>query len=129
MPEINLLALGAKILTAVVIVVAASRAAERAGAFLGSMIATLPVSTGPVYVFLAIDHGVGFIAEASRMSVASSAAICAFIWAHAHAAQRFGTALSLLCATLAWLGAALLLQLRDWSFAEAFVIYVASYAL
>jgi len=48
---------------AVAIVVSASRAAERAGPFIGAMIATLPVSTGPVYVFLAIDHGAPFIAD------------------------------------------------------------------
>ena len=49
--------LAAKVAAAVLIVVTASRATERAGPRLGSMIATLPVSAGPVYVFLALDHG------------------------------------------------------------------------
>jgi hypothetical protein len=55
------LLLAAKIAAAVIVVVAASRATERAGPFLGAMIATLPVSTGPVYVFLALDHGAALV--------------------------------------------------------------------
>jgi len=122
-------ALAAKIAAAVIVVVAASRAAERAGPFLGAMVATLPVSTGPVYVFLALDHGAGFISESARVSVASVAAIVAFVAAHAVAAQRFATSASLVLATLAWLCAALALQARDWSFAEACAIGAASLAL
>jgi hypothetical protein len=127
--ELNLWALAAKVAGAVVIVVTAARAAERAGPFIGAMIATLPVSTGPIYVFLAIDHGAAFIAQAAVMSVASTAAIVSFVASHAFAAQRFATAGSLLVATLAWVCAAMLLQLREWSFAEACLLLAASFAL
>jgi hypothetical protein len=121
--------LAIKIVTAAAIVVTASRAAERAGPFIGAMIATLPLSTGPVYVFLAIDHGAEFISDSARASVASTAAIAAFVAAHAVAAQRFRTPTSLALATLAWLAVAIVLQLRDWSFAEACAIYAGSFAL
>ena len=106
--------------------VAASRATERAGPFLGAMIATLPVSTGPVYVFLAIDHGAQFVSESARMSVASTAAIVAFVAAYAYAAQRFSTPVSLALATLAWVAGALALQLRDCEalFAAAFALAI-----
>jgi hypothetical protein len=127
--ELNLLALAAKVVGAVVIVIAAARAAERAGPFLGAMVATLPVSTGPVYVFLAMDYGSAFIAQAAIMSVASTAAILAFVAGHALAAQRFSTAGSLALATLAWLCAALLLQLHAWSFAEACLLLAVSFML
>lgn len=92
------------------------------------MIATLPVSTGPLYVFLAIDHGAHFVSDSARMSVASTAAIVAFVAAHAIAAQRVGTVLSLAIATLAWMTAALLLQLRDWSFVEVCLLYAGAFA-
>jgi hypothetical protein len=115
--------LAAKVAAAAAIVVAASRAAERAGPFLGAMVATLPVSTGPIYVFLAMDHGVAFVAEAAVMSVAGVAAIAAFVAGHALAAQRFATAGSLAIATLVWLAAALALQLRAWSFPEACLLF------
>jgi hypothetical protein len=127
--DLNLWALAAKVAGAVVIVIAAARLAERSGPFIGAMIATLPVSTGPIYVFLAIDHGAAFIAQAAVASVASTAAIVAFVAGHALAAQRLGTAGSLAVATLAWLCAALLLQLRAWSFAEACLLLGGSFAL
>ena len=129
MQELNLLALAAKVVVAVVIVISAARAAERAGPFLGAMVATLPVSTGPIYVFLAIDHGAAFIAQAAVMSVASTAATVAFIAAHALAARRLSTPGSLAIATLVWFGVALLLQLREWSFAEACLLLAASFFL
>lgn len=115
--------LAAKITAAAAIVVAASRATERAGPLLGAMIATLPVSAGPVYVFLALDHGAAFISESARMSVAATAATAAFVAAHAFAAQRLATPASLALATLAWFGVALALQLRDWSFTEACLLF------
>lgn len=123
MTEPDGLLLAAKIAAAAIIVVAASRATERAGPLLGAMIATLPVSAGPVYVFLALDHGAAFISESARMSVAATAATAAFVAAHALAAQRFATPASLACATLAWFAVALALQLRDWSFVEACLLF------
>lgn len=115
--------LAAKVIAAAAIVVTASRATERAGPLLGSMIATLPVSAGPVYVFLALDHGAPFVSESARMSVAATAATAAFVGAHALAARHFATAASLALATLAWLAVAIALQLRAWSFAEACLLF------
>ena len=127
MTESGALLLAAKIAAAVIIVVADSRATERAGPLLGAMIATLPVSAGPVYVFLALDHGAAFISESARMSVAGTAAIAAFVAAHAFASRRFATAGSLALATLAWCASALLLQAREWSFAAACLLYAGTY--
>lgn len=119
----------AKVAAAAIIVVTASRATERAGPFIGGMIATLPVSAGPVYVFLAMDHGAVFISEAARTSVAATAATAAFVAAYAFVAQRAATPASLAVATAAWFAAAAALQSRDWSFAEACLLYAAVFAL
>ncbi len=118
-----------KIACAIVIVVSASRATERLGPFLGSMIATLPVSTGPIYVFLAIDHGPQFISDSARMGVVAVVATVAFVSVHAVVAQRHGTFLSWLAATSAWFAVAWLLQLRAWSFLEACALFAASFGL
>lgn len=120
--------LAAKIVAAAAIVVAASRATERAGPRVGALIATLPVSTGPVYVFLAMDHGAAFISESARMSVAGTAAAVAFVAAYAFAARRFRTPASLAIATATWLCAALALQARDWSIAEACLLCAVTFA-
>ena len=120
------LLLAAKIAAAVVIVVSAARATERAGPLIGGMIATLPVSTGPIYVFLALDHDAAFISDSARMSVAGTTATIAFVAAYAWVAQRHATPLSWLAGTAAWFAVAILLQLRDWSFIEACVLFAGS---
>lgn len=117
-----------KIACAIVVVVSASRAAERLGPFFGSLVATLPVSTGPIYVFLAIDHGPRFISDSARMGVAGVPATVAFVAAHALVAQRCGTFLSWLAATAAWWTCAALLQLRQWSFVEACALFAVVFA-
>lgn len=118
-----------KIACAIVIVVSASRATERLGPFLGSMIATLPVSTGPIYVFLAIDHGPQFISDSARTGVVAVVATVAFVAVHAIVAQRHGTFLSWLSATASWFAIAWLLQLREWSLVEACSLFALCFAL
>ena len=112
-----------KIACAIVVVVSASRAAERLGPFFGSLVATLPVSTGPIYVFLAIDHGPQFISDSALMGVAGVPATVAFVTVHALVAQRSATFVSWIAATAAWWTCAMLLQLRQWSFVEACVLF------
>src|SRR6266849_7146642 len=46
-------------------VVTASVITERSGPVIGALVATLPISAGPSYVFLARDHDAAFIAEAA----------------------------------------------------------------
>ena len=118
-----------KIACAIVIVVSASRATERLGPFLGSMIATLPVSTGPIYVFLAIDHGPQFISDSARMGVIATTATVAFVGVHALVAQKQATFLSWLAATCSWFVVAWLLQQREWTFVEACAVFFASFGL
>jgi hypothetical protein len=50
-PDLFWLPLLVKIGATVALVVGASVAAERSGPFLGALIATLPVSAGPAYIF------------------------------------------------------------------------------
>ena len=51
-------------------VLAATVTAERAGPLVGGLVATLPLGAGPVYVFLALDHGAHFIGR-ERASIRS----------------------------------------------------------
>lgn len=58
-----LLLLGLRMAIAASFVVSASMIAERTGPVIGALVATLPISAGPTYVFLALDHDAAFIAE------------------------------------------------------------------
>ena len=56
-----------KMTIAALFVIAATVTAERAGAVVGALVATLPISAGPAYVFLALDHDAAFIAQGKVM--------------------------------------------------------------
>ena len=55
-------------------VVSASFITERSGPVIGALVATLPISAGPSYVFLALDHDAAFIAEGALASLPINAA-------------------------------------------------------
>jgi hypothetical protein len=57
------LMLGLRMAITAAFVVTASIVTERSGPVIGALIATLPISAGPSYVFLALDHDAAFIAE------------------------------------------------------------------
>lgn len=99
-----------KMLITATIVVSASLIAERTGPLVAAMVATLPVSAGPVYVFLALEHGDPFIAEAALGSMGANVATMAFSLAYVLAAQRFATGAALALAFAGW--AAVLFGLR-----------------
>src|SRR5919205_3446580 len=55
-------------------VVTASIITERSGPVIGALVATLPISAGPAYAFLALDHDAAFIAEGALASLPINAA-------------------------------------------------------
>jgi len=101
-------ALLAKMATSATVVVLASLAIERAGPLLGALIATLPVSAGPAFAFLAAEHGPEFLAEAALASLPAVAASAALIGVYAPLAQRRGVVPSLGAGLLGWFLALLL---------------------
>ena len=62
--------------------------AERAGPLIGGLVATLPISAGPVYIFLAIDHDAHFIAQSALGSLVTNAANVLFAVTYALLAQK-----------------------------------------
>ncbi len=102
-------ALLAKMLASAGIVVLASLAVERTGPLVGAMIATLPVSAGPAYLFLALDHDAAFLRDSAVASLPAIAATALFIAAYAVLARRHGVALALAAALAVWLVSALVL--------------------
>lgn len=96
-------------------VVLATKAAERSGALIGAMIATLPIAAGPSYFFLALEHDAAFIADGALASMLANTANAAFALSYAMLAQRRGLVLSLGAALLAWFVSAALLRLVPWT--------------
>ena len=90
-PElVFLLTLGLRMAITAAFVVTASVITERSGPVIGALIATLPISAGPSYVFLALDHDAAFIAEGALASLPINAATIFLALTYVVLAQRHG---------------------------------------
>ncbi len=91
-----------KMAVAAGVVVSCSLLAERGGPMLAAMIATLPISAGPVYGFLALEHDAAFIAAGALGSMGSNLANAGLALVYVVLAQRLGTVVSLGAALAVW---------------------------
>ena len=123
-----LLALATKMAVTAAFVIAATKAAERSGALIGAMIATLPIAAGPSYFFLALEHDPAFIADGALASLLANTANAVFALTYAALAQRHGLALSLGAALLAWAAMASGLRLVPWNTLTAVLFNIAMFA-
>jgi hypothetical protein len=105
-------------------VVVATATAERAGAFVGALVATLPIAAGPAYVFVALDHNPAFIATSALASLAINAMTAIFALTYATMAQRLGLVLSLLTGLAVWVALAALVRTFDWTLPAALAVNV-----
>src|SRR3954470_6996402 len=95
-PELAfILMLAARMFVAAAFVVTASIITERSGPAIGALVATLPISAGPSYVFLALDHDAAFIAQSALASLPINAASVLLSTTYVLLAQRFSIAVSL----------------------------------
>ena len=100
------LGLAVKLAASASIVVAASLLVERSGPFIGAMVATLPISAGPAYVVLALEHSREFIAQSSLASLAVNAGTILYLTLYARLARRHGLIASLGSCMALWIGCA-----------------------
>jgi hypothetical protein len=103
-------------------VVAASFIAQRAGVLVGAMVATLPISAGPVYVFLALDYDAAFISQSAVASIVINGITAIFSLTYAVLAQRHGMLASLGGALLVWFGLGYLVSLHEWTVGSALAL-------
>jgi hypothetical protein len=82
---------------------AATITAERAGPLVGGLVATLPISAGPVYIFLALDHDAHFIAQSALGSLVTNAYNVIFAFIYAVLAQRYSLLVSFGAALAIWI--------------------------
>ena len=87
--------LALRMAVAAAFVIAASMITERSGPAIGALVATLPISAGPSYVFLALDHDAAFIAEGALASLPINGATIVMGLVFVTLAQRRGVHVSL----------------------------------
>ena len=100
------LPLAIKLLATAAIVVGASVIAERAGALTGALVATLPVTIWPAYLFLSLDHDAAYLAQAALSGLAINAVTGLFLLVYAVLAQTRGLIVSLAVAAACWISLA-----------------------
>lgn len=121
-------ALAAKMATSAAVVVCASILVEGSGPLVGALIATLPISAGPAYAFLAAEHGDAFVAQSSLVSLGVNAATPALVVVYAVLARRRSLAASLGAGLATWAGIVSLVQAAGFGFASLLALNAAGYA-
>lgn len=106
-----------KMVLVATIVVLAAMAAERTRPMVAAMIATLPFSIGATYVLLALEHEPAFLGTSALKGVASACATVVFIAVYALAIPRLRPLPAVLLAYAAWVPAAWVVYVVDWSIA------------
>jgi hypothetical protein len=119
--------LGLKMAIAAAIVVTVSIIAERSNPFIAAMVATLPVSAGPAFAFLAMDQNDAFMHEALAGALVQNIPTGVFCLAFAMIAQQRGTALSLLGAFGAWIAVGLGLRQLDLGIVTGLILTAIAY--
>src|ERR1700692_795795 len=108
-PELTfILALVLRMVVTAAFVVSAAAITERAGPVIGALIATLPISAGPSYVFLALDHDAAFIAQGTLASLPINAATMFLGLTYVVLAQRYSALISCGAAVAVWIALALM---------------------
>jgi len=123
-----LLGLALKMALTAFIVVVISVVVERAGPFVGALIAALPTAASAAYIILAFEHPPPFIAASAVGSAAATAAVSVFALTYSALAQRHGLVLSLSAAIIVWLAGAAALRLVDWTPLTASLLNVIVFA-
>ncbi len=124
-----LLILVFRMAVAAAFVVSASMIAERTGPVIGALVATLPISAGPAYVFLALDHDAAFIAQGALASLPINAATLFLGLTYVLLAQRHSLPVSLLSAITVWITLAVLVRGLDLSLAGGVIANAIAFAI
>jgi hypothetical protein len=110
-------------------VVSASVITERAGPVIGALVATLPISAGPSYVFLALDHDAAFIAEGALASLPINAATIFLGLTYVVLAQRYNAFVSWGGGAVVWIVLAALSRTIHWSLVSGIAVNIVAFAI
>lgn len=114
---------------AAVVVVGASMLAEMVGPFWGGLIVSLPISAGPAYVMLALQHDAAFIAAGALGSLAANAVTILYMLAIFLLAPRMRWPLTLLLGLAMWCGLIVLVRQVSWNLAGVCLLNLAVFAV
>jgi hypothetical protein len=124
-----LLTLALRMAITAAFVVTSSIITERSGPVIGALVATLPISAGPSYVFLALDHDAAFISEGALASLPVNAATIFLGLTYVLLAQRRGVLASTGGAIAVWIALAAVIRLFHWTLAAGLIANAVTFAI
>src|SRR3979490_1674166 len=110
-------------------VVSASIITERSGPVIGALVATLPISAGPSYLFPALHHDAAFIAEGALASLPINAATIFLGLTYVVLAQRQSAIVSCLGAVAVWIALASTVPMVQWSVTGGLIANAIAFAI
>lgn len=113
--------LALKLIVTPLLILAASLASRRWGETVGGWFVGLPLTSGPVCFFLALDQGTGFAAGAGLGCLGGAAAEAAFCLAYGKIARHRGWPAALGAASLAFAGGAAVMAMAGLPLAELLI--------
>ena len=125
----HFLFLALRMIVAAVFVVTASFIAEHSGPAIGALVATLPISAGPAYTFLALDHDSAFIAQGALTSLPINAATIFLGLTYTLLAQRHNLLISYGAAALVWIAIAVAIGSTQWSLWGGLAVNAVTFAI
>ena len=90
-----------------------SLVARRWGPAIAGFLVALPLTSGPVVIFVALEHGIDFGREVGLAVLSGGFGLCAYAIAYARASATLGAFASSLVATAAFVGAGLAVAIVD----------------
>jgi hypothetical protein len=125
----DVLVLVFRMAVAAAFVVSASFITEHSGPAIGALVATLPISAGPSYVFLALDHDAAFVAQGALSSLPINAATIFLGLTYTLLAQRHNLFISYGAAAAVWIGIAAFIGATHWSLWTGILINVFAFVI
>ena len=114
---------------AAAVVVSASVLAEAVGPFWGGLVVSLPISAGPAYVMLGLQHDPAFIALGALGSLAANAVTILYMLAIILLSPRVRWTHCLLVALALWFALAWLIRQITWGLGSVVLLNVAVFAI
>lgn len=119
----------AKVVATITLVIAVTVVAERATPFVAAMVAALPISAGPAYLFIAMDHGSVSLAQSALTGVGVNAVMAIFLLIAVVCIPRFGITRGLSLAVLVWVIGALSVAHAEPTAVAALILNCVTFAL
>lgn len=104
-----------KLATAPVLILCLTLLSRKYGPAIGGMLMGVPLITGPISAFTALEHGASFAQHAAVANFVGQVSTCIFCFTYALLAKRLNVAVTVLCSVGAFFAATLIWNEFEWT--------------